>query len=31
MRLDINTDPNAIDHELQADVMRVVPGKISEV
>ena len=29
-RLDGDTDPNAMSDELRADIMRIVPGKISE-
>ena len=30
MRLDSDTDPNAMDDELRADIMRIIPEKISE-
>jgi len=31
MRLDGDTDPNAMDDELRADIMRIIPEKISEM
>ena len=31
MRLDRDTDPNAMDDELRADIMRIIPEKISEM
>ena len=31
MRLDRDTDPSAMDNELRADIMRVIPAKISEM
>jgi len=31
MRLDGDTDPNAMDDELRADMMRMIPEKISEM
>ena len=31
MRLDGDTDPNAMDNELRADIMRIVPEKVSEM
>jgi len=31
MRLDSDTDPNAMDDELRADIMRIIPEKISEM
>ena len=31
MRLDGDTDPNAMDDELRADIMRIVPEKVSEM
>ena len=31
MRLDSDIDPNAMDNELRADIMRVIPAKISEM
>ena len=31
MRLDGDTTPKAMDHELRADIMRVIPEKISEM
>ena len=31
MRLDGDTDPNAMDDELRADIMRISPEKISEM
>jgi len=31
MRLDSDTDPRAMDNELRADIMRVIPAKISEM
>ena len=31
MRLDGDTDPSAMDDELRADIMRVIPAKISEM
>ena len=31
MRLDGDTDPNAMDEELRANIMRIVPEKISEM
>ena len=31
MRLDRDSDPNAMDDELRADIMRIIPEKISEV
>ena len=31
MRLDSDTDPDVMDDELRADIMRVVPEKLSEV
>jgi len=31
MRLDGDTNPNAMDHELRADIMRIIPEKISEM
>jgi len=31
MRLDGDTDPNAMDEELRADIMRIIPEKISEM
>ena len=31
MRLDRDTDPSAMDDELRADIMRVIPAKISEM
>ena len=31
MRLDSDTDPNTMDDELRADIMRIIPEKISEM
>jgi len=31
MRLDTDTDSNAMDDELRADIMRIIPEKISEM
>ena len=31
MRLDCDTDPNAMDDKLRADIMRIVPEKVSEM
>ena len=31
MRLDRDTDPSAMDDELRADIMRIIPEKISEM
>jgi len=31
MRLDRDADPNAMDDELRADIMRIVPEKVSEM
>ena len=31
MRLDGDTDPSAMDDELRADIMRIIPAKISEM
>ena len=31
MRLDSDPDPNAMDDELRADIMKIIPEKISEV
>jgi len=31
MRLDEDIDPDMMDNELRADIMRVIPEKISEV
>ena len=31
MRLDSDTDPHAMDDELRADIMRIIPKKISEM
>ena len=31
MKLDYNTDPNAMDDELRVDIMRIIPGKITEM
>ena len=31
MRLDSDTDPDVMDDELRADIMRVIPEKISEM
>ena len=31
MRLDRDTDPRAMDNELRADIMRIIPAKISEM
>ena len=31
MRLDRDTDPDAMDDELRADIMRIIPAKISEM
>jgi len=31
MRLDRDSDPNAMDGELRADIMRIIPAKISEM
>ena len=31
MRLDRDTDPSAMNNELRADIMRVIPAKISEM
>ena len=31
MRLDCDTDPNAMDDELRANIMRIIPEKISEM
>ena len=31
MRLDRDTDPNAMDDELRADIMRIIPEKILEM
>jgi len=31
MRLDRDTDPSAMDDELRADIMRIIPAKISEM
>ena len=31
MRLDSDTDPHAMDDELRADIMRIIPEKISEM
>jgi len=31
MRLDSDTDPYAMDHELRADIMKIIPEKISEM
>ena len=31
MRLNGDTDPNAMDNELRADIMRIVPEKVSEM
>ena len=31
MRLNGDTDPNAMDDELRADIMRIIPEKISEM
>jgi len=31
MRLDGDTDPSAMDNELRADIMRIIPEKISEM
>ena len=31
MRLDRDTDPNAMDGELRADIMRIIPERISEM
>jgi len=31
MRLDADTDPNAMDDALRADIMRIIPEKISEM
>jgi len=31
MRLDGDTDPNAMDDELRADIIRIVPEKVSEM
>jgi len=30
MRLDNDTDPNAMDDELRADIMRIIPEKIQK-
>ena len=31
MRLDCDTDPDAMDDELRADIMRIIPEKVSEM
>ena len=31
MRLDRDTDPDAMDEELRADIMRIIPEKVSEM
>ena len=31
IRLDSDTDPSAMDDELRADIMRIIPEKISEM
>ena len=31
MRLDRDTDPDAMDDELRADIMRIIPEKVPEM